>query len=196
MDFRVLVTFGGPAAVPFAPQKRLEKQKPLPFRSGLWRLGSCSPSTKSYAYLVAPNPPTRQERQMPNVLPLPIMFVQRFLMLANSCSLSVALKNGVSVTARPCTPGAVWMVVPYASIPFTIGKAVPPIVASAALLVQVVPVKVSVAPVFTSFMTTELGRTPVRVLLIRSLVTESETNPFGVIRQEQQEINCSSGEKA
>lgn len=131
---------------------------------------------------------------MPNVLPLPIMFVQRFLMLANSCSLSVALKNGVSVTARP--PGAVWMVVPYASIPFTIGKAVPPMVASAALLVQVVPVKVSVAPVFTSFMTTELGRTPVRVLLIRSLVTESETSPFGVIRQEQQEINCSSGEKA
>ena len=133
---------------------------------------------------------------MPNVLPLPIMFVQRFLMLANSCSLSVALKNGVSVTARPAAPGAVWMVVPYASMPPTIGKAVPPKVASAALLVQVVPVKVSDAPVFTNFITTELGRTPVKVLLTRSLFTDSETSPLGVIRQEQQEINCSSGENA
>ena len=34
--------------------------------------------------LVTSNPPARHERQMPKVLPLPMMFVQRLVMLANS----------------------------------------------------------------------------------------------------------------
>lgn len=58
--------------------------------------------------------------------------------------------------------------------------------AKAALFVQLMPVKAAVAPVFTSLITTEFGRTPVSVLLMRSLLTDRETRPLGVIRQEQQ----------
>ena len=46
----------------------------------------------------------------------------------------------------------------------------------------------------TSLMTTELGRMPVKVLLIKSFTTDRLFKPFGVIRVEQQAINCSSGE--
>jgi hypothetical protein len=45
-------------------------------------------------------------------------------------------------------------------------------------------------------MTIEVGVAGVNGLLIRSLRAESETSPFGVTGQEQQAINCSSGEKA
>ena len=48
----------------------------------------------------------------------------------------------------------------------------------------------------SNLITTEFGLTPVSVLLVRSSLTDSEFSPFGVTRQEQQEINCSSGEKA
>jgi hypothetical protein len=48
----------------------------------------------------------------------------------------------------------------------------------------------------TSFTTTELGRTPVSVLLVKSFTTERETNPLGVTTQEQQDTSCSSGENA
>ena len=48
----------------------------------------------------------------------------------------------------------------------------------------------------SNLITTELGLTPVSVLLVRSSLTESEFRPFGVTRQEQHEINCSSGENA
>lgn len=65
----------------------------------------------------------------------------------------------------------------------------------AALLVQLVPVPPVPARVARSLITTEFGRTPVSVLLIKSFCAESETSPFGVTRQEQHEINCSSGEK-
>src|SRR5579864_6655304 len=84
------------------------------------------------------------------------------------------------------------MVVPHASIP----AARSPPVAVAALLVQLVPVPPVPASVDTSLTTTELGRTPVKVLLTRSLFTDKETRPFGVTRQEQQETSCSSGENA
>src|SRR2546422_7673202 len=53
-----------------------------------------------------------------------------------------------------------------------------------------------VGTVESSFTTIEFGRTPVSVLLTRSLLAERDTSPLGVIRQEQQEINCSSGENA
>ncbi len=122
------------------------------------------------------------------------MLVQRFVMLASSAGLSVAFRNGVSATPNVPATGAPWMVVPKASMPPASGKLVPP--ANAALFVQFVPVKPAPAAVLTSFTTTELGRTPVSVLLIKSLLTESETSPFGVNKQEQQETSCSSGENA
>ena len=46
----------------------------------------------------------------------------------------------------------------------------------------------------SSLITMDVGTPGVRVLLIKSLRAESETNPSGVIGQEQQEISCSSGE--
>src|SRR5271165_374443 len=84
------------------------------------------------------------------------------------------------------------MVVPHASIP----RASPSPETVAALLVQLDPDPPVPARVETSFTTTELGRTPVKVLLTRSLFTDKETKPFGVTRQEQQETSCSSGENA
>ena len=71
----------------------------------------------------------------------------------------------------------------------------------AALFVQVLPVKVGTpplppVPVVISFITAEFARIPVNVLFIRSLVTDKETNPLGVITQEQQVTSCSSGENA
>jgi hypothetical protein len=47
-----------------------------------------------------------------------------------------------------------------------------------------------------NFTMIEFGRAGVNVLLIRSETADSETRAFGVTVQEQQEINCSSGEKA
>ena len=45
-----------------------------------------------------------------------------------------------------------------------------------------------------NLITTEFGRMPVSVLLVRSLTTDRLFKPFGVIRVEQHEISCSSGE--
>ena len=154
---------------------------------------STAPFYETGYFVFALNPPALQDRQMPNVEPLPTMFVHRLLTLANSAGLKVAFKNGVSVTANPpdtlaCT------VVPKASNPEANGKAAVP--ASGALLVQVVPVAVGPASVFNSLTTMELGLTPVSVLLTKSLFADRDTNPFGVIRQEQQETSCSSGENA
>ena len=114
-------------------------------------------------------------------------------MLASSAGLRVDRPKGVSVTAKPLVAAAC-TVVPVAINPGASGNAAVP--ANAALLVHVFPEKAALAPELTSFTTTEFGRTPVNVLLTKSAFTESETNPFGVIRQEQQEISCSSGEKA
>ena len=50
--------------------------------------------------------------------------------------------------------------------------------------------------VATSFTTTEVGTAGVSVLLVKSLLTDSDTSPFGVTGQEQHDTNCSSGEKA
>jgi hypothetical protein len=47
----------------------------------------------------------------------------------------------------------------------------------------------------SSLITMDVGTPGVRVLLIKSLRAERETNPSGVTGQAQQEINCSSGEK-
>ena len=58
------------------------------------------------SYLLAFNPPVLHERQIPNVLPLPMILVQRLVMLANSAGLSVALLKGVSVVAKPVAAAA------------------------------------------------------------------------------------------
>lgn len=146
--------------------------------------------------LIAPSPPVRQDLQMPKVLPLPTMFVQRFVRLASSSRLMRLPLNDVSVTLlRVVAPvGAVWMVVPHPRTPGAKGNAGEP--ASAALLVHAAPLKAGPAPVLTSLTTTELGRIPVSVLLTKSLLIERETSAFGVTRHEQHEINCSSGESA
>ncbi len=98
---------------------------------------------------------------MLKVLPLPIMVEQRLVMLASSCGLSVAARNGDSVVAKPPVESAC-TVVPKASKPLTKGKAAVP--ANPALLVQVAPVNPAPAPVLTSFTTTEFGRTTVKDL--------------------------------
>ena len=87
------------------------------------------------------------------------------VILANSPSLKVALRNGVSVTANPA-PTPACRVVPYASMPIADGN--PAVPAKAALLAQLFPVKLAPAPVVTTLTTTELGRTPVSVLLTKS----------------------------
>ena len=133
-------------------------------------------------------PPTRHERQTPKVLPLPIMLVQRFLIEASSCKLSVPRRNGVSVAAGG------WIVVPKATMPGANGN--PGVLTSAAELVQLVPVNSAPAPVASNLITTELGLTPVSVLLIKSSVTDRDANAFGVSKHEQQEMSCSSGENA
>ena len=59
-----------------------------------------------------------------------------------------------------------------------------------------VPTPAPGGAVATSLITTELGVAyPVRVLLRRSLCTESEISPFGVIGQEQHERISSLGLK-
>ena len=122
------------------------------------------------------------------------MLVHRFVMLASSATLRLPRRACVSVTANVPVTGAAWMVVPKASKPEANGKLAEP--ATAALLVQLVLLNALPAPVFTIFKITEFGRTPVKVLLSTSLLSEREARPFGVMRQEQQETNCSSGENA
>jgi len=129
---------------------------------------------------------------MPNVLPLPMILVQRLVMLASSPGFKVAGLKGVSVMLNGIPAGsgstlvAEWRVVPQARTPFAKGNAALPAVA--ALLLQVEPAKVGPAAVATSLTTIEFGRIPVSVLLTRSRFAVRFTSPFGVIRQEQQEI--------
>ena len=137
---------------------------------------------------------------MPKLLPLPMMLAQRPVIEASSSRFNIAGMKAVSVVANPATAPAC-RVAPQASIPLAIGKgAAPPgTEANAALLVQEVappPATATLASVLSSLITTELGRMPVKVLLTRSPFTDKDTKPLGVIRQEQQEINCSSGENA
>lgn len=94
-------------------------------------------------------------------------------MRVNSAALRVAPVNRVSVIAYAPGAGAAWRVLPHAAKP---------------------PAKVPVGVLATNFKTMDVGTPGVRVLLIRSLRTDSEASPFGVTGQEQQEINCSSGE--
>ena len=136
---------------------------------------------------------------MPNPLPLPMMFVQRLVMLASSPALRVAGVNFVSVVAivtatSVASADRTWRVVPHAASPVANGNPAEP--ASAALFEQLVPVKPAPAPVLTSFIITEFGVTPVSVFLVRSFFTDRETSPLGVTKQEQHDTNCSSAENA
>lgn len=62
------------------------------------------PSSCRVIYFPALKPPTLQERQMPNELPLPTMFIQRLVMLANSAGLRGEVTKGVSIPWK--VPGA------------------------------------------------------------------------------------------
>src|SRR5262249_30538004 len=100
----------------------------------------------------------------------------------SSAALRVAGANCPSVSANP--PGVVdraWIAVPQASRP---GLRASP-VTDAALQA---PMK------DTSLTTIELGTAGVNVLVATSLRADNETKAFGVTTQQQQEINCSSGE--
>src|SRR6185503_6124950 len=99
----------------------------------------------------------RQERQIPNELPLPMMLAHRFVILAFSSELRVAGANCVSVSVNGGAGGFTieCMVVPHAIMPCTTGNAGEP--ASAALLVQMVPVNVDPAPVASSLTTNKAG---------------------------------------
>src|SRR5882672_4979671 len=66
------------------------------------------------------------------------------------------------------------------------------LVTRAAELVQVPPE----GTVANSLITIEDGVAGVRVLLVRSFFTDSETSPSGVTGHEQQATICSSGENA
>src|SRR5207253_3716214 len=79
------------------------------------------------------------------------------------------------------------MVVPHAAIPSS-GRLAPPTPTVPALQTPPIPV------VASNLITIDVGTPGVNVLLIKSFRADSETSPFGVTRQVQQEINCSSGE--
>ena len=122
---------------------------------------------------------------MPNPLPFPLMNVQSCVILVNSPALRVAGRNAVSVTLKVTgVVGAAWSVVPQASIPDAMGPG------DAAELAQLPPTGADAS----NLITIDVGTAGVSVLLIRSARADSETSPLGVTGQEQQEINCSSGE--
>ena len=143
-------------------------------------------------------PPSLHDRQMPNPLPLLWMFAHRLLTRASSPALRVEGKKGVSaikavvvvVVVGGChqyglgvvTVFVIWRYVePHASNPETRAPGTAALQAPGA--------------VANNLTTTDDGTAGVRVLLMRSFLTESETSAFGVTTQEQQETSCSSGEK-
>ena len=80
------------------------KQKTAPRWKRSFEAGPMSDAIRNYC-LSAPKPPRRQERQIPNVLPLPMMLLQRFVMLARSPTLRVAERKGVSVMLNELPAG-------------------------------------------------------------------------------------------
>ncbi len=119
------------------------------------------------------------------------MKLHRVVMRASSAELSIVSENGVSVTPNvpegvPTVTGVEWIDVPQADKP-------PASAREAGVTVDALQVGCAEA---SSFTTMEVGTPGVSVLLTRSLRAESETSPFGVTKQEQQDTSCSSGEKA
>src|SRR5580692_2889143 len=105
----------------------------------------------------------------------------------SSVALSVEGEKAVSVTpnvvaGEPGVTGRAWIVVPHASIPEA------KLLTTAAL--HALPDDA------TSLITTDVGTTPVSVLLVRLARTPMEESPSGVMLQVQHEINCSSGANA
>ena len=126
---------------------------------------------------------------MPNPLPFARKKLQRLARRLNSPALRSELRKGDSVTMNDAgseEPLAEWIFVPQEARPEERG-AVP---AVAAELLQLPPL----GTVASSLTTTDAGTVGVSVSLTRSVFTDSETSPFGVTGQEQQETNCSSGE--
>lgn len=124
---------------------------------------------------------------MPKPLPCARMKPQLFWSRAISPADSAAGVNAVSVTAY--VPAAAELlacrVVPHATIPCTgVALAIAP-----AEFAQLPPT----GAVATSLITIDVGVPRVSGLLIKSRCADSETKPFGVTGQEQQETISSSG---
>ena len=124
---------------------------------------------------------------------------QSVVIRCNSARLKVAFVKAVSVTPYvvagvPGVIGKTWMVVPQAAKPGT-----KTLVAAGAAdgpgNTTVDALHVGAPDEASSLITMDVGTPGVRVLLIKSLRAERETNPSGVIGQVQQETSCSSGEK-
>ena len=116
---------------------------------------------------------------MPKPLPCPIMNEHTRPRCDSSEALKVEGVNAVSVVEKVPATGPAWLVVPQAANP------------GARVAVATVPAEPTQVPptgtVARILITPEDGLAGVRVLLIRSCCTESETKPFGVTGQEQQE---------
>ena len=128
---------------------------------------------------------------MPNVLPLPIMLVQ----VLDAGQFSITERGhgeGVSVTAK--VPAL--SVNSCAKCQHSIRNWERSGTSRSSTVGAVCTSERSASAGVDKLNNYELGRKPVRLLLIRSLLTDKETSPLGVIRQEQQETNCSSGENA
>src|SRR5437763_12774464 len=102
------------------------------------------------------------------------------VILESSDALNVDGENAVSVSEYVPVEGPACTVVPQASRPgvSTLGVAA---------------LQPALALVATSLITMDVGTAGVSVLLIRSLLADSDFRPFGVTVQVQHEINCSSG---
>jgi hypothetical protein len=123
-----------------------------------------------------------------------MMLAHRPAMLARSLALGVTGTNEVSTVTNNglVLSRTLVNVKPWDTTPLTVFAEV----TDAALFVQLVPLPPDAASVDTNLMTSDVGLTPVMVLDTRSEFTEMLTRALGVTRQEQQEINCSSGENA
>ena len=104
--------------------------------------------------------------------------------------LRLAGVKAVSVT--PKVPPMAWTVVAQATIPVA---RVAEVTEAAELLQPLTPMPVP-GFVASNLMTTEVTGAGVSVLVAKSTFTSSDTNPFGVTGQEQQDIICSSCENA
>ncbi len=142
-----------------------------------------------------------QDLQIPAPLPLPTIKRHKLVSLVSSPGLRGSAWNRPSVTPKPAAgAGRACNLVAHARIPgakFGVANGlaalqVDPVKLGPALLPSGLPVPIGI--VASSFTTIELGTTLVRVFWTKSVLADRCTSEFGVTRQEQQEISCSSGE--
>jgi hypothetical protein len=137
---------------------------------------------------------------MPKVLPWALMKEHSCPSLASSAGFGDATVNGVSVNAYVGVVVDVFAcrLVPHATMPgASVTAPVPTRAADVPHGLVVVPTPAPGGAVATNLITNEVGLgRPLNILFSRSFCTDSETNPFGVIGQEQQDKISSSGAMA